>query len=387
MTASRSLLLLAFASLAACKTLPVAQMPVAPASAALVAVDPGQWKVLDYARAPMLDDVINALADRRVVFVGESHERYDHHLTQLKIIEGLHARGVPLAIGLEMIQRPFQQALDAYVAGRIGETEMLRRTEYFERWKFDFRLYRPIFLFAREQGIPLVALNAPVEVTKAIGKLGLDGLSPELRRQLPRDFDRDVAGYRERLEAVFSGHPGGKKKDFEHFIDVQLAWDETMAETAANYLRAHPRRSMVVLAGAGHVVEGTGIPQRLERRLDAPMATVLQTGSGIDLSGEPADYVVLSPPLELPPAGLIGVVLEQADRGMKIISIAEGSHAAAAGVRKNDRVIEVNGAPIATLGDIRLQLWNRKPGDTVRLGVLRGRDPWARRLDLDVRLK
>ena len=53
-----------------------------------------------------------------------------------------------LAIGLEMFQRPFQPHLDDYVAGRIGIDELLARTEYFDRWRYDARLYAPIFEFA-----------------------------------------------------------------------------------------------------------------------------------------------------------------------------------------------------------------------------------------------
>jgi len=385
---ARVLALLAVLSVAACKTLPTAALlPGGPAAAGLIVAEPGGWRVIDYARAPSVDEIVPALATKRAVFVGESHEHYGHHLTQLAIIEGLHRRGVPLAIGLEMIQRPFQPALDDYVAGRIDEVAMLRRTEWFERWKFDFRLYRPIFRFARDNGIPLLALNAPREVIQAVSKHGIDGLAPTLRRQLPADFDRDVAGYRERLETVFGGHPGAGKRDIEHFIDVQLAWDETMADTAASYLRAHPERTLVVLAGAGHVVDGTGIPQRLARRLAVPMATVLQLDSGIDLSARPADYVVLTERLELPPAGLIGVVLEPADGGMKILSIAEGSHAPAAGIEPGDRIVAIDGTPVRSLADIKLQLLGRKPGDEIRVVVLRGNGAGARRIALDVKLK
>ena len=216
---------------------------------------------------------------------------------------------------------------------------------------------------------------------------GIAGLPPEIRPQVPQTIDRGLKGYRERLAAVFGHHPGAEKHDIEHFIEVQLVWDEGMAEAAADYLREHPERSMVVLAGAGHVVEGTGIPQRLQRRLAVPMATVLQLDSGLDLSAEPADYVILAQARELPPAGLIGVVLKQADRGMEIASIAEGSHAAKAGIQVGDRLIEINGAPISNLADVRLQLWNRKPGDRVRVMLLRGRGAFVRTLEVDVVLK
>jgi uncharacterized iron-regulated protein len=38
-----------------------------------------------------LGAVTPGLAAKRVVFIGEQHDRYDHHLNQLAIIEAIHA--------------------------------------------------------------------------------------------------------------------------------------------------------------------------------------------------------------------------------------------------------------------------------------------------------
>ena len=108
-----------------------------------------------------LQGIIPGLADKRVVFVGESHDRYDHHLAQLEIIRSLHALHPRLAIGMEAFQQPFQTVLDDYIAGRLSEREMLRDSEYYTRWRFDYRLYAPILRYAREHQLPVVALNLP----------------------------------------------------------------------------------------------------------------------------------------------------------------------------------------------------------------------------------
>ena len=39
------------------------------------------------------------------------------------------------------------------------------------------RLYRPIFRFAKEHAIPMVALNADRELTEKVGEVGLEGLN------------------------------------------------------------------------------------------------------------------------------------------------------------------------------------------------------------------
>ena len=118
-------------------------------------------RVVDPATLTGLDALVTKLTDRRVIFVGESHDRYEDHLNQLAVIRGLHEQDVDLAIGMEMFQQPFQPALDAYIAGEINEEEMLRRTDYFERWRFDYRLYRPILRYAREQAVLEQARETP----------------------------------------------------------------------------------------------------------------------------------------------------------------------------------------------------------------------------------
>jgi S1-C subfamily serine protease len=72
---------------------------------------------------------------------------------------------------------------------------------------------------------------------------------------------------------------------------------------------------------------------------------------------------------------------------MKILSIAEGSHAPAAGIEAGDRIVAIDGVPVRTLADIRLQLLGRRPGDRVGIAVLRGHGASARLIDLDVMLK
>jgi uncharacterized iron-regulated protein len=115
----------------------------APASKAAVST-----KAVDLHTLPDLAAIIPQLAESRVVFVGESHTDYAHHLNQLAIIQGLHERRPDLAIGMEYFQQPFQEYLDEYGAGKLTETGLLAKTQYFKRWGYDFHLYEPILKYA-----------------------------------------------------------------------------------------------------------------------------------------------------------------------------------------------------------------------------------------------
>jgi uncharacterized iron-regulated protein len=77
-------------------------------------------KVLDPQSVPNLESIIGSLASKRVVFIGETHDRFDHHLNQLEIIHRLHDIHPNMAIGMEFFQQPFQGYLDKYVAGEIS---------------------------------------------------------------------------------------------------------------------------------------------------------------------------------------------------------------------------------------------------------------------------
>ena len=328
--------------------------------------------VLDLSASRDLQAILPRLAEQRVVYVGETHDKYSHHLTQLEIIADLYERNPGIAIGMEAFQQPYQPTLDDYIGGRLDEREMLARTEWFDRWIYDYRLYRPILAFAREKGIPVVALNVPMELTARVSEAGLEGLEPEERAALPAEIDVSDQAYRERLRVIFAKHQPSSSRDFERFMQVQLTWDEGMAERVADYLRENPERSMIVLAGSGHLMYGSGIPQRVTRRLPVAAAIVLP-GDDLRIRPEIADFLVYPTPRQLPEAGLMGVMLESAEQGVSIASVVPDSAADRAGMEKGDLIQSLDGVPMTSTADIKIGMLDKQPGDRVRLKLLRKR--------------
>jgi uncharacterized iron-regulated protein len=328
--------------------------------------------VLDLNAFSTMEQIIPALADKRVVFIGEQHTRYDHHLTQLEIIRRLHALHPQLAIGMEMFQQPFQRYLDEYVAGSIEERTMLRATEYYRRWRMDFRHYAPILHYAREHGLPVIALNVPTELTHNVAHVGLDGLSDEARQQLPADMAPADEDYRERLEVVFDYHPKEEGHSFEHFLEAQLLWDEGMAERAAAYLEEHPDHHMVIIAGNQHLAWGTAIPQRLQRRTDVTAAVILNSWNGRVGPGL-ADFLLLPEERPLPSAGKLGALLDDDKDQVTISTCFEDSACKEAGMKAGDRITAIDSNPINDTADLRLALWDKQRGDTINIDTVRKR--------------
>ena len=328
--------------------------------------------VLDLNAFSTMEQIIPALADKRVVFIGEQHTRYDHHLAQLEIIRRLHALHPQLAIGMEMFQQPFQHHLDEYVAGSIDEQTMLRTTEYYRRWRLDFRHYAPILHYAREHGLPVIALNVPTELTHSVAHVGLDGLNDEDRQQLPADIAPADEAYRERLKGVFEYHPKDEGHDFEHFLDAQLLWDESMAERAAAYLEEHPDHHLVVIAGNQHLAWGSAIPQRLQRRTEVTAAVILNSWDGRVGPGL-ADFLLLPEKRPLPSAGKLGALLEDDKDQVTIATCFEDSACKEAGMKAGDRITAIDSTPINDTADLHLALWDKQRGDTINIDTVRER--------------
>ena len=221
--------------------------------------------------------VVDALAQAKVVYLGETHDHAADHQGQLQIIQALyqqnqHRQNRGMAIALEMFQRPYQPLLDQYLAGKITELELQQQSEYDQRWGFPWEYYAPILRFAKAHQLPLIALNVPTEITRKVAREGLESLTDSDRQWIPSESEirTDNAAYRQMLQAVYEEiHQGqGGTSNFDRFFLAQVLWDETMAQVVANFLQVQPNHQVIVLAGDGHLVYGYGIPSRVARRIE-----------------------------------------------------------------------------------------------------------------------
>ncbi|MBD2580630.1 ChaN family lipoprotein [Oscillatoria sp. FACHB-1406] len=241
--------------------------------------------------------ILSELIQTNIIYLGETHDNPEDHQKQLQILQALHQHQSKIAIALEMFQRPFQTAIDRYLAGEITEAELRQQTEYDDRWGYDWEFYAPILRYAKTHKLPVLALNVPSEIARKVAAGGLESLSPEESQQIPpaSEIRTDNAAYRQRLEVEFNRHleaGHGNSKGFERFFLVQVLWDETMAETIAQFWQDRPDYQIVVLAGKGHIEYGDGIPSRVERRLQGSYFVQRSVWLGEFPEGEtePADF-------------------------------------------------------------------------------------------------
>ncbi|MEM8501642.1 MAG: ChaN family lipoprotein [Cyanobacteria bacterium P01_D01_bin.1] len=243
-------------------------------------------------------DVLNAIINSQVVYLAENHNSVADHIAQLNIIKTLDETN-DLAIGLEMFQRPFQSVVDDYLAGTITEAELVEQSEYETRWGFDWELYAPILRYAKENQIPVLAMNTPAEATRQVAREGLESLQGDLLNYVPpiADIDTTDKDYQASIASVFGAHGHhGNSLNFDNFFAAQVLWDETMAESIVKQLNADAERQIVVLAGEGHIAFDYGIPNRVQRRLpDVEQASVRLSAADQPVIPEFTDFVWITP--------------------------------------------------------------------------------------------
>jgi aminopeptidase N len=321
----------------------------------------------DPGRSLHLREIIDAIGDKPVILIGERHTNYEDHKVELAVITGLHKKGRKLTIGMEMFQRPFQEAIDGYLSAALDEREFLERTEYFKRWSFDYNYYREIIEYARAKGIPIIALNQRTEIIDKVSRGGLDALSAEERKEIPEDMDMSDASYKDRLKEIYEDHPRGST--FDNFYQSQILWDETMAHSAARALEEKPDSQMVVLAGANHIMYGSGIPGRIRRLTGKDYVTLIIGGFGRDIG----TYVLFPGPVEPPFTARLGVIAKEAGGVVTVNEFSPDSLALKAGLKEGDIITFINDRRIEAVSDLKIALFDKEPGQTINVKVVRKR--------------
>ncbi|MBE0426123.1 MAG: ChaN family lipoprotein [Nitrospirae bacterium] len=316
-----------------------------------------------------LDRVIDAILDKPVIYVGERHTNYEDHKVQLKVIMSLYENNRKFAIGMEMFQRPFQKAIDEYISGAIGEREFLKNTEYFKRWRHDYNHYREIIEFAKAKNIPVIALNIRSEIIKKVSEEGLDSLTEPEKMEIPETMDMSDEDYRRRLKDIFEQHKRHESRNFDYFYQSQILWDETMAHTINDFLKKNPGYQIAVLAGAGHIMFGSGIPKRAYRLNGEDYVILIPSTEKIE--SDIGDFVFLSEHMSPPATPKLGIRLKQEDKRVKAEKIQPGSIAHNAGLEEGDIFVSFDDWKIKETEDIKIFMTGKKQGDKFKIKVLR----------------
>lgn len=237
-------------------------------------IDPAQGRPLAWR------DLVDQLAGKRAVLLGETHDIAEIHRWQLHVAVALHAVRPRVALGFEMFPRRVQPALDAWVAGSLSTEAFLRDSEWDKVWRMDPGLYLPLFHFCRQQNVPMLALNCERPLVTRVGVEGWEAI-PEGERDGLTPAAPATAAYRDWL-ARFTRAPSPDGVEApppisDRFIRAQQTWDRSFACRIADYLRAAPATLVIGIIGRGHLEFGHGTPYQLRDLGIEDVAVLLPT--------------------------------------------------------------------------------------------------------------
>lgn len=243
-----------------------------------VRVELNQLTSVKTGKAATPQDIAQAADKVQFVYLGENHATAPHQQLQADVIKALVARGRRVVVGLEMYTRPKQDWLDKWSLGTLTEDEFLAQSDWKGQWGFGFEFYRPVFQAAKDNKLPMVALNVPRDWVRQVGRTGLSALTTEQKLQLPNEIYLGNKAHKMVFEGLMGGHPmTGPRGD--NIYAAQVLWDEGMADTAIKWMErfGDDKTVFVVIAGAGHIMYNQGINYRIDRRTKKKGVTVVMS--------------------------------------------------------------------------------------------------------------
>jgi uncharacterized iron-regulated protein len=180
------------------------------------------------------------------LLLGEQHDATGHPRLQERWVATLAQRGALAAVALEMAE---QGASTAGLPPTASDTQVQAALRWNQQaWPWE-RYGLPVMAAVRA-GVPVLGANLPREQMRAAMQDAVyDGLlpGPALKAQ---------------QQAIRRGHCEMlPEPQIRPMTRVQIARDQAMAQTIASLVA--PGKTVVLLAGAGHVQPDVGVPQYL----------------------------------------------------------------------------------------------------------------------------
>jgi uncharacterized iron-regulated protein len=193
---------------------------------------------------PAIVNGVGPLPD--VLLLGEQHDAAAHQDLQRRIVESLAGRGRLAALALEMAE----QGASTAGLGADAPEQAVRDALRWDDAAWPWRSYGPAVMSAVRSGAPVVGANLPRrQMREAMADARLDGLLPP-----PALHSQQLA--------IREGHCGLlPETQLMPMTRVQIARDRAMAQAVMDALA--PGRTVVLIAGGGHVDPALGVPRHL----------------------------------------------------------------------------------------------------------------------------
>jgi uncharacterized iron-regulated protein len=196
---------------------------------------------------PAADDIsgqLDALLPADAILLGEQHDAPEHQRIHRDVIETLAARGTLAAVALEMAP---EGGSTLGLSRQAGEAAV-RTALHWGDAAWPWAPYAPAVMAAVRAGVPVVGANLPrAAIPAAMADTQLDALLPQ-------------AALAAQQQSIRRGHCGLlPETQIMPMTRVQIARDRALAQTLVSLVS--PGKTVVLLAGAGHVDRQLGVPR------------------------------------------------------------------------------------------------------------------------------
>ncbi|GAB2460366.1 ChaN family lipoprotein [Comamonas humi] len=214
-----------------------------------------------------------------VLLLGEQHDAAEHQQWQRATVAQWAGSGRLAAVVMEMADAGRStQSLPADAPESAVQAALAWNDQ---GWPWQH--YGPVVMAAVRAGVPVHGGNLPRAQMR------------ETMQQTSWDQHLPAAGWQRQIDAIRTGHCGQlPESQLVPMARIQLAKDASMARTAAGL--AQPGRTVLVIAGRGHVLRSIGIPTWLPPALRSTVA-LGQAGPEAQAEAADRDWVVQTPAL------------------------------------------------------------------------------------------
>lgn len=189
---------------------------------------------------------IQRLLPADAILLGEQHDAPDHQRIHQVSVETLAAQKKLAVLALEMVTA----GLSTEQLSPSADETQVRTALQWNNDAWPWAAYDPVVMTAVRAGVPVVGANiAPTALRDAMDNARFDGLlrGPALKTQ---------------QQNIRAGHCHMlPESQITPMTRIQIARDVSMAETLVRF--AQPAKTVLLLAGRGHVERSLGVAQHL----------------------------------------------------------------------------------------------------------------------------
>lgn len=212
---------------------------------------------------------LQTLLPADAILLGETHDNSDHQRIHREVVEALAARGELAALVLEMATQGAttqgwrsNDSKDRVARGqpdpadpkRLSEPDVRSALNWDDR-AWSWAAYQPAIMAAVRAGVPVMGANLP---------------RSEMRTTMQdASFDSRLSGpsLKAQQQLIRNGHCNLlPETQITPMTRMQIARDASMAQAITR--AAQPGKTVVLLAGSGHVDRQLGVPQHVPAGLN-----------------------------------------------------------------------------------------------------------------------